>query len=275
MLPDGADRGEAAARPRRAAWSRSAKLSADDTRLEDVKDLLNAEGTGGRVIQAPDGTLLVTSTIPAGLGINSEDWPQPQQLDSLMGKVLRINADGIDSEGQPVRRPGRRASGDLRARHPRRSGHRDPSADRHAVDERARPARRRRDQRDREGQELRLPGHRLRPRLHRQADQRRQDRAGGHGAAGLFLDARHRAGAASAFYTGKHVSGVAGQPVRVGARRASISCASSSKATASSAEERLLTELNTRIRGVNEGPDGALYVLTDGNGGKILRLVKK
>jgi len=37
-------------------------------------------------------------------------------------------------------------------------------------------------------------------------------------------------------------------------------------------EERLLTELNSRIRGVNEGPDGALYVLTDGNGGKILRL---
>ena len=41
------------------------------------------------------------------------------------------------------------------------------------------------------------------------------------------------------------------------------------------AEERLLTDLNTRIRGVTEGPDGALYVLTDGMGGKILRLVKK
>jgi len=41
------------------------------------------------------------------------------------------------------------------------------------------------------------------------------------------------------------------------------------------AEERLLTELKTRIRGVNEGPDGALYVLTDGPEGKILRLVPK
>jgi glucose/arabinose dehydrogenase len=41
------------------------------------------------------------------------------------------------------------------------------------------------------------------------------------------------------------------------------------------AEERLLTDLNTRIRGVNEGPDGALYVLTDGAGGKILKLVPK
>jgi hypothetical protein len=41
------------------------------------------------------------------------------------------------------------------------------------------------------------------------------------------------------------------------------------------AEERLLQDLNSRIRGVNEGPDGSLYVLTDGNDGKILRLVKK
>jgi glucose/arabinose dehydrogenase len=42
------------------------------------------------------------------------------------------------------------------------------------------------------------------------------------------------------------------------------------------AEEHLLADLNTRIRGVTEGPDGgALYVMTDGMGGKILRLVKK
>jgi glucose/arabinose dehydrogenase len=40
-------------------------------------------------------------------------------------------------------------------------------------------------------------------------------------------------------------------------------------------EERLLTELNARIRGVAEGPEGALYVLTDGPNGKILRLVPK
>lgn len=40
-------------------------------------------------------------------------------------------------------------------------------------------------------------------------------------------------------------------------------------------EQRLLTELNSRIRGVIEGPDGALYVLTDRDGGKIIRLVPK
>jgi glucose/arabinose dehydrogenase len=41
------------------------------------------------------------------------------------------------------------------------------------------------------------------------------------------------------------------------------------------AEERLLTDLNARIRAVHEGPDGALYVLTDGVNGRIVRLVKK
>ena len=40
-------------------------------------------------------------------------------------------------------------------------------------------------------------------------------------------------------------------------------------------EERLLVDLNTRIRDVHEGPDGALYVMTDGNGGKIIRLTPK
>jgi glucose/arabinose dehydrogenase len=36
-----------------------------------------------------------------------------------------------------------------------------------------------------------------------------------------------------------------------------------------------LTELNARIRSVSEGPDGALYVFTDGAAGKILRLEPK
>jgi len=38
------------------------------------------------------------------------------------------------------------------------------------------------------------------------------------------------------------------------------------------AEERLLEELGARIRDVRQGPDGWLYVLTDGNNGQLLRL---
>src|SRR5262245_10272314 len=72
-LPDGADQG---ALPRSPGILLVAKatLSADDRRLDGVKVLLDAEGTGGRLIQAPDGTLFITSTIPAGVGINSVDW---------------------------------------------------------------------------------------------------------------------------------------------------------------------------------------------------------
>jgi glucose/arabinose dehydrogenase len=38
------------------------------------------------------------------------------------------------------------------------------------------------------------------------------------------------------------------------------------------AEERLLTDLGERIRDVRQGPDGALYVLTDSANGRVLRI---
>ncbi|SHM42655.1 PQQ-dependent sugar dehydrogenase [Rhizobacter sp. OV335] len=38
-------------------------------------------------------------------------------------------------------------------------------------------------------------------------------------------------------------------------------------------EERLLTELHERIRDVRQGPDGFLYLLTDNNPGRVLRVV--
>ena len=37
-------------------------------------------------------------------------------------------------------------------------------------------------------------------------------------------------------------------------------------------EERLLTDRATRMRDVAQGPDGALYVLTDDDAGKLLKL---
>lgn len=39
------------------------------------------------------------------------------------------------------------------------------------------------------------------------------------------------------------------------------------------AEQKLLTELNLRLRDVRTGPDGLIYILTDGPNGKLLRLV--
>jgi glucose/arabinose dehydrogenase len=40
-------------------------------------------------------------------------------------------------------------------------------------------------------------------------------------------------------------------------------------------EERLLTDLKARIRDVRQGPDGALYLLTDSATGQLLKLVPK
>jgi glucose/arabinose dehydrogenase len=40
-------------------------------------------------------------------------------------------------------------------------------------------------------------------------------------------------------------------------------------------EERLLQGLHERIRDVRQGPDGALYLLTDSAGGRVLRVAPK
>jgi glucose/arabinose dehydrogenase len=37
-------------------------------------------------------------------------------------------------------------------------------------------------------------------------------------------------------------------------------------------EERYLGEMNERIRDVQEGPDGLIYVVTDSPNGRLLRL---
>ena len=251
----------------------SARISADEKRLEGVKDLLDAEGTGGRVIQANDGTLLVETTIPAGLGIISSEWMQPQQLDSLMGKVLRINTDGSIPKDNPfVGRAG--ARGEIYA-----LGFRDPQ------------------------------GLAINPKTGRPWTSEHGPRGGdeindvekgknygfpviGYGRdyngkpingdrtvqAGMeqpvYFWTPDIAPAGIAFYTGRmfpawngnlFVSSLAGRYlVRLVLDGSRVV-----------AEERLLKDLNARIRAVNEGPDGSLYVLTDGAGGKLLRLVKK
>jgi glucose/arabinose dehydrogenase len=251
----------------------SAKLSADETRLEDHKVLLNAEGTGGRLIQAPDGTLLITSTIPAGVGINSVDWPQPQELTSDMGKVLRINADGSIPKDNPFAgRAGARP--EIYA-----LGFRDPQ------------------------------GIAIHPRTGTLWTSEHGPRGGdeinavakgknyGFPAIGygreytgkpINGDKTHQDGmeqpvyfwtpdiapAGIAFYTGKLFPAWQGDLfVATLVGKALVRLVLTDERVV--AEQRLLTDLNARIRGVSEGPDGALYVLTDGATGKILRLVPK
>jgi glucose/arabinose dehydrogenase len=272
VLPEGTN---AAAPPRSPGvlFVASAKLSSDDKRLDDLKVLLNAEGTGGRVIQAADGTLLITSTIPAGLGILSVDWPQPQQLESSMGKVLRINADGSIPKNNPFAgRAGAHAEiyalgfRDIQgvAIHPRTgklwtSEHGPRGGDEiNAVEK---------------GRNYGFPvigygrEYTGKPINGDKTAQQGMEQP-------VYFWTPDIAPAGIGFYTGTlfptwqgdlFVAELLGKAlVRLVLKDERVV-----------AEERLLTELNSRIRGVSEGPDGALYVLTDGNAGKILKLVPK
>ena len=272
VLPDGSD---PAALPRNPGVLVAARatLSADDSRLENVTVLLNAEGTGGRLIQAHDGTLFITSTIPAGIGINSVDWPQPQQFDSNMGKVLRINADGsIPTDNPFVARAGAHpeiyALGfrDIQgiAIHPRTgmlwtSEHGPRGGDEINRVEKGRnygfPV---------IGFGREYSGKPI------NGDKTAQDGM----EQPVYFWTPDIAPAGIAFYSGKlfpawqdnlFVSTLVG--------RALVRLVLNGDRVVG--EQRLLTELNARIRGVNDGPDGALYVLTDGPNGKILRLVPK
>jgi glucose/arabinose dehydrogenase len=271
-LPAGTD---AASPPRLAGvlMVARARLSDDSTRLEDLKTLLNAEGIGGRAIQASDGTLLVASSIPAGVGIDSVDWPQPQQLDSLMGKVLRINPDGSVPKDNPFvaradARPEIYALG-IRddqglALHPRTgalwaSEHGPRGGDEINVIEK--------------GKDYGFPaigyGHEYTGKpIH-------GDRTAAPGMEQpIYFWTPDIAPAGIAFSSGRLIPGW---------RDNLFVCALAGKhlvrlvlqGNRVVAEERLLTELDTRLRDVHEGPDGALYVMTDGTEGRILRLGPK
>jgi aldose sugar dehydrogenase len=80
------------------------KLSADNTRLEQVKTIFRAMPTydgkmhfGSRLAFGPDGMLYVT----LGERSDKEIRPQAQHLNSHMGKILRITPDGAPAPGNP------------------------------------------------------------------------------------------------------------------------------------------------------------------------------
>lgn len=80
------------------------KLSADEKRLEGVTVIYRAtpayKGTlhfGGRVLFAKDGTLFLST----GERSNMETRPQAQDLNSGLGKIIRITTEGKPATGNP------------------------------------------------------------------------------------------------------------------------------------------------------------------------------
>jgi glucose/arabinose dehydrogenase len=253
-----------------------ARLSGDMKRLEDVKVLLDTEGIEGRFVQAADGTLFVTSGVPAGVGINSADWPQPQRLESRMGKVLHIGSDGtVPSDNPFVGTPdaypeiyayGLREDQGIAI---------DPTTGELWASENG----------PRGGDEInwiekgKNYGFPLISYGHEYTGA--PINGGLTAKAGLeqpvYFWTPSIAPSGIDFYSGDlfpawkgdlFVASMAGKHVARlvldGSRRRVV------------AEERLLTELDSRIRDVQTGPDGALYVLTDApRDGRIIRLVPR
>jgi glucose/arabinose dehydrogenase len=74
-----------------------------------------------------------------------------------------------------------------------------------------------------------------------------------------------------AFYTGERYPGWNGTML-VGALRGSLLANLTLSGNAVTKEERVLAKLRKRIRDVRQGPDGLVYVVTDEDNGRILRL---
>lgn len=73
------------------------------------------------------------------------------------------------------------------------------------------------------------------------------------------------------FYTGEAFPAWRGN-VFVGALAGSVLARLEINGNAVTSEERLLRDLRERIRAVKQGPDGLIYLITDSNDGRILRL---
>ena len=231
-LPEGTD----ASNPPRLAgvlMVARARLSDDSTRLEDVKTLLNAEGIGGRAIQAQR---------RHAARVVEHSRRRGHQLGGLAAAAAARQPDGqdpahqprrIDPQGQPVRRP-RRTRGPRSTRsgirddqgmalHPRTgalwvSEHGPRGGDEINAIEKGKnygfPA---------IGYGHEYTGKPIHARPHVGA---------GDGAAGLLLDAGHRAGG-DRVLLGAPRSRLARQPVRVRARRQAPGAPGARKATAS------------------------------------------
>ncbi|CAN5751586.1 hypothetical protein BH24BAC1_BH24BAC1_40180 [soil metagenome] len=247
----------------------SARLSVDERRLEDVTVIL--EGGHRRLMFAPDGSLFVTASTPVGLNVPIDNLPQ--RWGSHEGKVLRIRRDGSVPPDNPWgqqtdARPEIYAIG---LRDPQGAAINSASGQLWTVEHGPRG-----------GDEINI--------IHAGANYGypviSYGRQYSGEPVGNGLTAREGleqpvyywtpsiAPSGMQFYTGDLFPQWKGD-LFIGALAGRHLVRLVLEGDTIVAEERLLENFKYRIRDVRQGPEGALYVLTDEPEGKLLRMVPK
>ena len=250
-----------------------ARLVDDETpRLDAVATIFRQQGPvsrglniGCRMVQAPDGNLFVT------LGDHFAPKELAQTLDNHIGKIVRITPDGAAPSDNPfVGKPG--ALPEIWAYGLRNAeGLAFNPADGKLWEQEHGPM---------GGDEINIieKGHNYGwPRVSYGVNY--DGTAVGNGRAtmeGVTDPLWHWtpsiAPSGMAFYTGDLIPAWKGSLIN-GALKFALLSRLELKGDKAVKEERLLQELHERFRDVRQGPDGALYVLTDNASGRVLRLV--
>jgi aldose sugar dehydrogenase len=252
-----------------------ARARLDDSaapRLTDVKVIYRQYGPpshgnhfGSRIVQATDGTLFVTN------GEHFTDRDMAQTLDNDLGKIVRITADGTAPSDNPfANKPGARPE-------VWSYGHRNPQglalnpADGKLWEQ---------EHGARGGDEINIieKGHNYGwPRVSYGVNYDGTPVGTGKAKLDGVDDPRWHwtpsiAPSGMTFYTGDLFPAWKGSLFN-GALKSQLLSRLELRGDTVVKEERLLQALNERIRDVRQGPEGALYLLTDSASGRILRVV--
>jgi aldose sugar dehydrogenase len=256
----------------RTALARARLDDSEAPRLTDVKVIYRQYGPpshgnhfGSRIVQAMDGTLFVTN------GEHFTDRDMAQTLDNDLGKIVRITTDGTAPPDNPfANKPGTRPE-------VWSYGHRNPQglalnpADGKLWEQ---------EHGARGGDEINIiqKGHNYGwPRVSYGVNYDGTPVGTGKTKMEGVDDPRWHwtpsiAPSGMAFYTGDLFPAWKGSLFN-GALKSQLLSRLELKGDAVVKEERLLQALNERIRDVRQGPEGALYLLTDSASGRILRVV--
>lgn len=243
-----------------------------DNALQDVKVLFTAAPLkttphhyGGRVVQLNDGSLLVT----VGDGFNYRE--QAQTLDNHLGKIVHISATGNAPANNPwLDTPA--ALADIWSR-----GHRNQQAIVATPDGRVYAN----EHGPQGGDEINLilPGKNYGwPVITQGIDYNGANITPYKKYAGMeqpMVDwTPSIAPSGMTFYTGSLFPQWQGDLIAVSLKERTVRRIDL-EGTQVISDERILPEIKARMRDIRTGPDGALYILTDGEDGKLLRVTPK